>query len=111
MFGFANINETWGEARPHSLDRTSAEGIYPQGQSPCGLLDCTGNVWECCLNKYADPDDIDNQGEELRSLRGGSWDYDQDDARAASRNGNDPHYRNAAVGFRVLCVSPIDADP
>ena len=43
--GFANINETYGDAGPHYLARTSAVGIYPHGASPEGVLDLAGNVW------------------------------------------------------------------
>jgi hypothetical protein len=34
-------------------------------------------------------------------LRGGSWNNNQDNARCAYRNNNNPHNRNNNVGFRV----------
>jgi formylglycine-generating enzyme required for sulfatase activity len=40
-------------------------------------------------------------------LRGGSWDGNQDDARAGSRSGDHPDDRSGNAGFRVLCASPI----
>ena len=42
-----------------------------------------------------------------RVLRGGSWDNDQDNARAAYRNDNHPHNRNDNNGFRVVRCSHI----
>jgi hypothetical protein len=38
-------------------------------------------------------------------LRGGSWNNNQDNARAADRNRNNPNNRNNNVGFRVVCSS------
>lgn len=39
---------------------------------------------------------------ENRVNRGGSWNNDADNARAANRNNNDPGNRNDNLGFRLL---------
>ena len=39
-------------------------------------------------------------------LRGGSWNNNSDNARAAHRNNNHPANRNNNVGFRVVVVRP-----
>ena len=44
---------------------------------------------------------------ESRVLRGGSWNNDQDNARAAYRNHNHPGNRNNNLGFRALCLAHI----
>lgn len=36
-------------------------------------------------------------------LRGGSWNNNQDNARAHNRNNNHPNNRNNNIGFRVVC--------
>ncbi len=42
-----------------------------------------------------------------RVVRGGSWNNNQTDARAAYRNNNAPDNRNNNIGFRLACSSPI----
>ena len=37
-----------------------------------------------------------------RAVRGGSWHYDQDIARASFRDFNSPDIRSSLVGFRVI---------
>ena len=105
--GYANIDETPADPDGLYLRETTAVGLYPRGASPDGLLDCAGNVWEWCLNKFADPDDTDTAGDAGRSLRGGSWLDLPADARAVARNWDDPVGRSFSVGFRLVCVCPI----
>ncbi|MFN0104708.1 MAG: SUMF1/EgtB/PvdO family nonheme iron enzyme [Bryobacteraceae bacterium] len=40
-------------------------------------------------------------------LRGGSWNNNQENARAGNRNNNHPDNRNNNIGFRVVCSSHI----
>ena len=105
--GFANIDETWGKAGPQNLGRTSAVGIYPKGASAEGVLDLAGNVGEWCLNEYEPPHKIRSGGTKSRVLRGGSWDLNQEFARAACRSYYRPVVRYNYLGFRVVCSSPI----
>ena len=86
--GFANINETYSDQKvgDHYLQKTSAVGMYPQGVSPYGIHDMSGNVWEWCLNEYSNPDNVQESGNASRTLRGGSWSYNQDVARSVRRN-------------------------
>ena len=37
-------------------------------------------------------------------LRGGSWNNNQDNARAVYRNDNNPNNRNNNIGFRVVSM-------
>jgi formylglycine-generating enzyme required for sulfatase activity len=105
--GHANIDETLLSVGPNYLAQTSAVGLYPQGASPEGGLDLAGNVWEWCLTEYAEPERTGRADSESRVLRGGSWDGDQDGARADYRLDDHPGNRFESLGFRVLCGSPI----
>jgi len=42
-----------------------------------------------------------------RVVRGGSWNNNQDNARASNRNNNHPNNRNNNIGFRLCCESHI----
>ncbi|MEZ5592490.1 MAG: SUMF1/EgtB/PvdO family nonheme iron enzyme [Gammaproteobacteria bacterium] len=90
------------------LSQTTAVGMYPGGASPAGALDMAGNVWEWCLNQYREPSitTIDDS-DAARVLRGGSWDFNQDFARAECRSLIHPDLRDSSAGFRLCCSSPI----
>jgi formylglycine-generating enzyme required for sulfatase activity len=89
-----------------NIRQTSAVGIFPDGVSPCGAFDMTGNVWEWCENRYNDQDSDDFSGTASRALRGGSWVNNLDFARAACRDVYLPLSRNHYFGFRVALVVP-----
>ncbi len=92
------------------ISQTTAVGLYPSGRNDAlELYDLTGNVWEWCRNRYDKPesdlaaDDVDISSGS-RVVRGGSWSYDQDFARAAYRNIGAPGDRVGRSGFRVVVV-------
>ena len=86
----------------------TAVGQYsPRGDSPYGLLDMAGNVWEWTRSFHKDypyvPEDgrEDLEGAGPRVLRGGSWYYDLNFARCACRGRGSPGSRVSKIGFRV----------
>lgn len=114
--GRSNPGFPWGKAYDSNfsntlesgLGRTTAVGLYPAGAAATGALDMSGNVWEWCLNEYDNPERIAPGGGGRRVVRGGSWNYDQDVARAAYRHyGYPPDHRNLNLGFRLCCSAPI----
>ncbi len=97
----ANTNEG-------KIGQTTAVGLYPSGRNAAlNLYDLSGNVWEWCRNGYdqpksgLDPERVD-MGSDSRVLRGGSWAYSRDRARAADRNVN--VVANGYSGFRLVVV-------
>jgi formylglycine-generating enzyme required for sulfatase activity len=78
------------------LNDTTPVGIFPDGALPYSCLDMSGNVWQWTNDNL----------EDLRVLRGGSFVNNPDFTRCASRNWLAPYYRFTNVGFRVL-VAPI----
>ena len=74
---------------------TTAICTYPQGQSPFGVQDLSGNVFEW-TNSWYDKD------EATRVLRGGSW-YDNSwSARCAYRYDSYPDFGASSIGFRIV---------
>lgn len=80
-----------------------------------GLHDMPGNVFEWTCSNWHDlfdgseqqcnDDATDNTD---RVLRGGSWNYNPDYLRASYRFSSHPDNRYNFIGFRVLCLSPIE---
>lgn len=82
------------------LHRTTAVGVYPTGATRQGVLDMAGNVWEWCLNTYADQNISIRTGGE-RVVRGGSWYNEPDLLRASYRTRNSAGSANSLIGFRL----------
>jgi formylglycine-generating enzyme required for sulfatase activity/energy-coupling factor transporter ATP-binding protein EcfA2 len=73
---------------------------YPQGASPIGAWDMSGNVWEWTYSMYY-------ENRKVRVLRGGSWVDRSSDARCAYSGAYRPDFFLDLIGFRVA-VSPAD---
>jgi formylglycine-generating enzyme required for sulfatase activity len=92
---------------------TTPIGVFPCGNTPEGLQELSGNVWEWTGSAYQDYPYDPNDGREnpesegRRVVRGGSWGSGQGYARAASRISSTPDGRYNYLGFRVVCSSPI----
>jgi len=96
--GFQNIGET-------AIGQTSAVGLFPDGASPYGVVDMSGNVWEWCLSGETNQgsDTNDPRGDAHRVVRGGSRSSTREDARTVAHHLRSPHSRNNDTGFRVVC--------
>ncbi len=102
---------TKGNTNETGIGQTSAVGIFPNGASPFGVEDMSGNVWEWCLNEYSKPENIQLASAASRVQRGGSWNFDYYDARTGSRNLGTPNSRSSSLGFRVVCpIVSADGD-
>ena len=112
----------WGDEEP-AEDRanyktggptkyTQPVDSHPKGESPFGILDMAGNVWEWCADwydvaAYARCDDGERNPRgptdphTYRVVRGGSWNFQSGYLRAAQRNWGLPTQRYQHVGFRA----------
>jgi formylglycine-generating enzyme required for sulfatase activity len=109
----------WDELRANTcelaLGDTTPVGLFPNGASPFGLLDMTGNVreWTRSLFSFGYPyDPTDQAREDLlapddqpRVLRGGSFYCAREFARCAHRQRYYPDFGFYNFGFRVV-ISP-----
>ncbi|WP_066426092.1 formylglycine-generating enzyme family protein [Anabaena sp. 4-3] len=102
------------EPKKEYREKTTVVGSFKP--NAFGLYDMHGNVWEWCQDHWhddyqdapedgsawlIDADDNDNQ---IRVLRGGSWYVNPVNCRSAYRSRDDPVYDGVNDGFRVVCV-------
>lgn len=78
-------------SREVNLGETTPVDRYPDGASPYGVMDLSGNVWEFTASE---------EGGQI-VLRGGSWEYGAQNVRVAKRYLNRFDVRNDSIGFRV----------
>ena len=77
---------------------TTAVGQFsPAGDSPYGVADLAGNVWEWTASWF----DAPGRPQRSRVARGGAWPSDADNLRATYRVDVDPQLRFNTLGFRV----------
>ena len=114
-YSFGDDSNLLGEYAWHR-DNSDAQ-THPVGErapNAWGLHDMHGNVWEWVADTYHDnytgaPTDGSVWGNlddtKAKILRGGSWYGNRSRCRSASRNGDDPAYRNDGyIGCRVVAV-------
>ena len=113
--------DVWSPERANADNRhtgTTPIGAYsPAGDSPYGLQDMLGNVWEWCQDWY-DADTyaqsqviLDPIGPTIGDgavIRGGAFDAPRRHARVAARNWDYPFKRRANIGFRVVAQAVIE---
>ncbi len=89
----------WCESRINTLEGsingTTPVAMYPHGQSPYGVADMGGNVWEWMVSWY-------DEEQRYRTVRGGSWLDDRRVARVSARLWGNPDDSNDLIGFRVV---------
>jgi formylglycine-generating enzyme required for sulfatase activity len=89
--GRCNVEES-------GLKHTTPVDAYPNGQSPNGVLQMSGNVWEWCDDLYFS---VGQPQTVARITRGGSFSRGSVRAACAFRNGRAPGDRWCSRGFRL----------
>ena len=132
--GFKARKYPWGEwaedhcnTRETEIRKTTPVGIFPKGDTPEGISDLSGNIWEWTVSDYHggqsrgdfvfdekmqklyDEQNWNTLGEALEEkdrqlpvLRGGSWDYGRFVVGCSFRNWYRPDSRLVNVGFRCV---------
>lgn len=118
----------WGESfdsenansAESGIRSTSAVGCFPDGTSPYGLQDMSGNVWEWTRSLQGDypypasgksrnkRENLEASQQEGRVRRGGAFLSVSGRVRCACRYGGSPDLGDGYLGFRVV-VSPFDS--
>ncbi len=105
-----DISEKYANYSKSNLGKPSAVGSYPSGQTPEGIYDLAGNVWEWCRDwyksdYYKDSTKKDPEGPDdgrFRVLRGGAWYRDPDSCSCSARIDDAPGGRWDSYGCRVV---------
>jgi len=91
-------------SKESNLKGTTPVGAYPDGQSPFGIYDGAGNVWEWTSDWYqayrGSLYELSRYGTQFRVLRGGSWFDGQELQRTTARKSFDPNQGFSTIGFR-----------
>lgn len=100
----------WGDTYDPAMARveapsTSPVGAHPQGNSPEGVSDLYGNVWEWTSSWFLPyPENMDENpeyGESLKVTRGASYHTREVTFTCTTRNPKPPNTRSPLIGFRA----------
>src|SRR5262249_33656387 len=91
----ADFDETYGRS-PQGFGPDEV-GSHPDGDSPFGVADRAGSVWEWVASVAA-------EGELI--FRGGGWYQAQTSARSINRSPGEPMLRDVDLGLRVCASLP-----
>ena len=110
--------DKWNNAVLNSLEtgllKTTPVGFFsPRGDSPYGIADMAGNVWEWCKDTFNEEayyqfkdentrNPIILEGSGYKVMRGGAFNNGKYSARCSIRGRYNPESKGNAIGFRVV---------
>lgn len=83
---------TRANTRESGIGSTTPVGVFPEGESPTGVLDMAGNTWEWTSSDF---------NLQTKVIRGGAWNFPADSAKVFVSERSRPDHRSHAIGFRV----------
>ncbi|MCU0664019.1 MAG: formylglycine-generating enzyme family protein, partial [Myxococcota bacterium] len=89
----ANFDDTYGKI-PQAMGPDEV-GTYPVSDSPLGVQDICGNVWEWTKSRGSG-----------YAARGGSFSFGANSAKATDREVTEPSFRDVSVGLRLCANAP-----
>lgn len=114
IFPWGNTFDPWRCNTAESVKKgtTPVDSYSPGGDSPCGVADMVGNVWEWTQSPFMPyPYDPNSTIEDPRArgrlvVRGGAWYYTRKLGRCSAREGIVANYLSPSIGFRVARSLP-----
>lgn len=112
-----SIHANFGHETATGYAAVTEVGSLEKGQSPYGIYDLAGNVWEWVADRY-DEHYYQHSPEHnprgpttgpLRVVRGGAWNSPPTIIAAANRGANVPSTRRSDIGFR--CAKDVTSPP
>ncbi len=101
----ARCNNSVGEYNSDGTTPVTQYAGKDKGDSPFGVSDMAGNVWEWCITDHHTGDQDVNKRATYRVLRGGAWfDGNADDFAAANRYWYSPDVWYYNIGFRFALL-------
>jgi formylglycine-generating enzyme required for sulfatase activity len=91
----ANFDDTYDKA-PLAMGPDEV-GSHPLSQSPFGIDDAAGNVWEWTVSSL---------GKGEHAAVGGSYYFSANSSRVSNREVTEPSFRDVSVGFRICADAP-----
>jgi len=104
----------WDPNRANHRDgayKLMAVGMYPDGRSPVGAYDMSGNMYEWCANEFDSPPEVSPTGTNARTTRGGAFFGTETDLRVTHRlrdnaNGVNDLGKRIGVCIRLAADEP-----
>ena len=99
------------------LQRTTPVGVFPEGDTPEGISDLAANIadWTSSPWVHDEIPQASAAGDDAlpgpRVICGAGWTVVRFFADASRKQRGELDWRNAGIGFRVVCVSPSGAPP
>jgi len=111
---YAGGNDVDSVAWYYSNSGSNTHRVGTKDPNGLGIYDMSGNVWEWCedvydknaYSRHVRNNPVITSGGNSRVDRGGSWDDNPRDVRAAGRGGDSADRRGSDIGFR-LCLSRV----